>query len=182
MKPYKNQNTSKKKQIEKMFDSISVEYDKLNRLISAGNAVKWRKKIHKIAKKLNPKNILDVATGTADIAIELSKIKNSKIIGLDISEKMLAVGREKILNKNLSQKISLISGDAENLAFETNCFDLVTIGFGVRNFQNLEKGLSESYRVLTNDGTLIILETSVPQNMLVKFFYLLFSRTIIPFI
>jgi len=182
MKPYQNQDTSKKKQIEKMFDAISLEYDKINKLISAGNDVKWRKKIHKIAKNLKPKNILDIATGTADIAIELSKIKNSKIIGLDISEKMLAVGREKILNKNLSQKISLISGDAENLTFETNCFDLVTIGFGVRNFQNLEKGLSESYRVLTNDGTLIILETSVPQNMLVKFFYLLFSRTIIPFI
>jgi demethylmenaquinone methyltransferase/2-methoxy-6-polyprenyl-1,4-benzoquinol methylase len=182
MKPYKNQNTSKKKQIEKMFDSISLEYDKLNRLISAGNDVKWRKKIHKIAKKLNPKNILDVATGTADIAIELSKIKDSKIIGLDISEKMLNVGRTKILNKNLSKKISLISGDAEKLKFNDNHFDLVTIGFGVRNFQNLEKGLKESYRVLTNEGTLIILETSVPENKFIKFFYLMFSRTIIPLI
>lgn len=182
MKPYKNQNTSKKKQIEKMFDSISFEYDKLNRLISAGNDVKWRKKIHKIAKKLNPKNILDVATGTADIAIELSKIKDSKIIGLDISENMLNVGRTKILNKNLSEKISLISGDAEKLKFNDNHFDLVTIGFGVRNFQNLEKGLKESYRVLTTEGTLIILETSVPENKFIKFFYLMFSRTIIPLI
>ena len=182
MKPYKNQNTSKKKQIEKMFDSISFEYDKLNRLISAGNDVKWRKKIHTIAKKLNPKNILDVATGTADIAIELSKIKDSKIIGLDISEKMLNVGRTKILNKNLSEKISLISGDAEKLKFNDNHFDLVTIGFGVRNFQNLEKGLKESYRVLKNAGTLIILETSVPENKFIKFFYLMFSRTIIPLI
>ena len=118
MKPYQNQNSSKKKQIEKMFDSISFEYDKLNRLISAGNDVKWRKKIYKISKKLNPKTILDIATGTADIAIELSNINNSKIIGLDISEKMLEVGRKKILNKNLNDKISLISGDAENLSFD----------------------------------------------------------------
>ena len=109
MKPYQNQNSSKKKQIEKMFDSISFEYDKLNRLISAGNDVKWRKKIYKISKKLNPKTILDIATGTADIAIELSNINNSKIIGLDISEKMLEVGRKKILNKNLNDKISLIA-------------------------------------------------------------------------
>ena len=155
MKPYQNQNSSKKKQIEKMFDSISFEYDKLNRLISAGNDVKWRKKIYKISKKLNPKTILDIATGTADIAIELSNINNSKIIGLDISEKMLEVGRKKILNKNLNDKISLISGDAENLSFGDNKFDLITIGFGVRNFQNLKKGLEESFRVLKPNGTLI---------------------------
>ena len=182
MKPYQNQNSSKKKQIEKMFDSISFEYDKLNRLISAGNDVKWRKKIYKISKKLNPKTILDIATGTADIAIELSNINNSKIIGLDISEKMLEVGRKKILNKNLNDKISLISGDAENLSFDDNKFDLITIGFGVRNFQNLKKGLEESFRVLKPNGSLIVLETSVPKNKFVKFFYLLFSRTVIPLI
>ena len=148
MKPYKNINSSKKKQVEKMFDSISFEYDKLNRLISGGNDVKWRKNIYKIAKSLNPVDILDIATGTADIALELSKIKNSKITGLDISEKMLDVGRKKVIDRSLENKVSLISGDAENLSFSKNSFDLISIGFGVRNFQNLEKGLSESFRVL----------------------------------
>ena len=182
MKPYKNLNSSKKKQVEKMFDSISFEYDKLNRLISGGNDVKWRKNIYKIAKSLNPVDILDIATGTADIALELSKIKNSKITGLDISEKMLDVGRQKVTERNLENKVSLVSGDAENLNFSKSTFDLISIGFGVRNFQNLEKGLLESFRVLREGGTLIILETSVPQNRLVKLFYLLFSRTFIPLV
>ena len=182
MKPYQNQNSSKKKQVEKMFDSISFEYDKLNRLISAGNDVKWRKTIYKIAERLNPIDILDIATGTADIALELSKIEGSKITGLDISEKMLDVGRQKVTERNLENKVSLVSGDAENLSFSKNTFDLISIGFGVRNFQNLEKGLLESFRVLREGGTLIILETSVPQNRLVKLFYLLFSRTFIPLV
>ena len=182
MKPYQNQNSSKKKQVEKMFDSISFEYDKLNRLISAGNDVKWRKHIYKIASHLNPVDVLDIATGTADIAMELSKIKGSKITGLDISEKMLNVGREKIVDRSLQDKITLVSGDAENLNFSKNTFDLISIGFGVRNFQNLKKGLSESFRVLRDGGTLIVLETSVPQNTFIKFFYLLFSRTFIPLI
>ena len=103
MKPYKNQKSSKKKQVEKMFDSISFEYDRLNRLISAGNDVKWRKNIYKIAESLGPVNILDIATGTADIAIELSQIEDSEIIGLDISEKMLDVGRQKVTNRNLEK-------------------------------------------------------------------------------
>jgi demethylmenaquinone methyltransferase/2-methoxy-6-polyprenyl-1,4-benzoquinol methylase len=182
MKPYQNQKSSKKKQVEKMFDSISFEYDKLNRLISAGNDVKWRKHIYKIANHLNPVDVLDIATGTADIAMELSKIKGSKITGLDISEKMLNVGREKIVDRSLQDKITLVSGDAENLNFSKNTFDLISIGFGVRNFQNLKKGLSESFRVLRDGGTLIVLETSVPQNTFIKFFYLLFSRTFIPLI
>ncbi|MDB2567255.1 bifunctional demethylmenaquinone methyltransferase/2-methoxy-6-polyprenyl-1,4-benzoquinol methylase UbiE [Flavobacteriaceae bacterium] len=182
MKPYQNQNSSKKKQVEKMFDSISFEYDNLNRLISAGNDVKWRENIYKIAERLKPVDILDIATGTADIALELSKIKGSKITGLDISEKMLDVGRQKVTERNLENKVSLVSGDAENLSFSKNTFDLISIGFGVRNFQNLEKGLLESFRVLREDGTLIILETSVPQNRLVKLFYLLFSRTFIPLV
>ena len=182
MKPYQNQNSSKKKQVEKMFDSISFEYDNLNRLISAGNDVKWRKTIYKIAERLNPIDILDIATGTADIALELSKIEGSKITGLDISEKMLDVGRQKVTERNLENKVSLVSGDAENLNFSKSTFDLISIGFGVRNFQNLEKGLLESFRVLREGGTLIILETSVPQNRLVKLFYLLFSRTFIPLV
>ena len=141
-----------------------------------------RKTIYKIAERLNPIDILDIATGTADIALELSKIKGSKITGLDISEKMLDVGRQKVTERNLENKVSLVSGDAENLNFSKSTFDLISIGFGVRNFQNLEKGLLESFRVLREGGTLIILETSVPQNRLVKLFYLLFSRTFIPLV
>ena len=118
----------------------------------------------------------------ADIALELSKIEGSKITGLDISEKMLDVGRQKVTERNLENKVSLVSGDAENLNFSKSTFDLISIGFGVRNFQNLEKGLLESFRVLREGGTLIILETSVPQNRLVKLFYLLFSRTFIPLV
>ena len=141
-----------------------------------------RKTIYKIAERLNPIDILDIATGTADIALELSKIEGSKITGLDISEKMLDVGRQKVTERNLENKVSLVSGDAENLNFSKSTFDLISIGFGVRNFQNLEKGLLESFRVLREGGTLIILETSVPQNRLVKLFYLLFSRTFIPLV
>ena len=180
MKPNQYEKSSKKNQIGKMFDSISKEYDLLNRLMTFGSDVKWRKKIVSIARKSNPKKILDIATGTADIAIELSKIDDSDIIGVDISQKMLDVGRNKINAKKLSNQIILESGDAEKLVYTDETFDIVTIGFGVRNFQNLKNGLKESYRVLKNGGVLIILETSVPQNSIIKYFYLLFSRTFIP--
>ena len=182
MKPDQKLKVSKKIQIQNMFDSISIEYDFLNRIMTFGNDIKWRKNIYKIAKHYNPKKILDIATGTADIALELSKIDGCNIIGLDISEKMLEIGRTKVLNQSLSEKVTLISGDAENIDYGTESFDLVTIGFGVRNFQNLEKGLKESHRVLKPKSKLIILETSVPTNPLIKFFYLMFSRSFIPFI
>ncbi|MDA7810148.1 bifunctional demethylmenaquinone methyltransferase/2-methoxy-6-polyprenyl-1,4-benzoquinol methylase UbiE [Flavobacteriaceae bacterium] len=182
MKPNQKLKLSKKVQVKNMFDSISAEYDLLNRIMTFGNDIRWRKKIYKIAKSDNPKDILDIATGTADIALELSKITESSIIGLDISEQMLEVGRKKINNKKLSNKVVLISGDAENLDYEKESFDLVTIGFGVRNFENLEKGLKESHRVLRSRGKLIILETSVPENSIIKFFYFFFSRSFIPLI
>jgi demethylmenaquinone methyltransferase/2-methoxy-6-polyprenyl-1,4-benzoquinol methylase len=181
MKPDQKLKVSKKIQVQNMFDSISIEYDFLNRIMTFGNDIKWRKNIYKIAKHYNPKKILDIATGTADIALELSKIDGCNIIGLDISEKMLEIGRTKVLNQSLSEKVTLISGDAENIDYGTESFDLVTIGFGVRNFQNLEKGLKESHRVLKPKSKLIILETSVPTNPLIKFFYLMFSRSFIPF-
>ena len=182
MKPNQSNNSSKKIQIEKMFDSISVEYDLLNRILTFGSDIRWKKKIVSIARTSNPKHILDIATGTADIALELSKINDSKITGVDISRKMLEVGRTKIKLRKLSNQIVLESGDAECLNYSDESFDLVTIGFGVRNFQNLEKGLRESNRVLKKGGVIIILETSVPQNYIIKYFYLLFTRSFIPLI
>ena len=181
LKPNQKSNSSKKNQVEKMFDSISFEYDLLNGIMTFNNHKRWKKNILNIAKKLKPKNALDIATGTADIAINLGSISHCKVVGVDISEQMLNVGREKILKMKLSESVILQSGDAENLNFKDNYFDLVTIGFGVRNFQDLQKGLKESHRVLDEKGTLIILETSVPENKIMKFLYAIFTRTYIPF-
>ena len=180
MKPNQESKSSKKNQVEKMFDSISFEYDLLNAIMTFNSHKRWKKNILNIAKKLKPKNALDIATGTADIAINLGSISNCEVIGVDISEQMLNVGREKITKMKLTKSVRLESGDAENLNFKDNYFDLVTIGFGVRNFQDLEKGLRESFRVLNNEGTLIILETSVPENRIIKLFYSIFTRTYIP--
>ena len=180
MKPNQESKSSKKNQVEKMFDSISFEYDLLNAIMTFNSHKRWKKNILNIAKKLKPKNALDIATGTADIAINLGSISNCDVIGVDISEKMLNVGREKITKMKLTKSVRLESGDAENLNFKDNYFDLVTIGFGVRNFQDLEKGLSESLRVLKAKGTLIVLETSVPENRIMKLFYSIFTRTYIP--
>jgi len=165
-----------------MFDSISNEYDYLNKIITFGSHSKWKKEMAEIAKSKKPKKILDIATGTADIPIHLSSIKDCKIIGVDISKKMLALGRKKIKSKNLSNNISLDIGSAENLKFSNNSFDVLTIGFGVRNFQNLSKSLKESFRVLKRSGYLIILETSLPKNRFINFFYLAFSRLFIPLV
>ena len=149
-----------------MFDSISEEYDFINNLITFGAHNKWKKKIVRISKKTNPKKILDLATGTSDIAIELSSIKNCKIIGVEPSSKMLEVGQKKINNLNLNGNILL-----EKLKYNNEIFDVVTIGYGVRNFTNLKNSLKEIYRVLKKDGLLIILETSLPSNPLVRLFY-----------
>lgn len=180
MKPNQESKSPKKNQVEKMFDSISFEYDLLNAIMTFNSHKKWKKNILNIAKKLKPINALDIATGTADIAINLGSISNCEVIGVDISEQMLNVGREKITKMKLTKSVRLESGDAENLNFKDNYFDLVTIGFGVRNFQDLDKGLSESLRVLKAKGTLIILETSVPENRIMKLFYSIFTRTYIP--
>jgi len=180
LKPNQKSESSKKNQVEKMFDLISFEYDLLNGIMTFNSHKRWKKNILDIAKKLKPKNALDIATGTADIAINLGSISNCKVVGVDISEQMLSVGREKISKNKLDEMVSLETGDAENLNFKDGYFDLITIGFGVRNFQDLEKGLKESYRVLNDTGTLVILETSVPENIIMKFFYSLFTRTYIP--
>ena len=180
LKPNQKSKSPKKNQVENMFDSISFEYDLLNGIMTFNNHKRWKKNILNIAKKLKPKNALDIATGTADIAINLGSIYDCKVVGVDISEQMLSVGRKKITKMKLDEAIRLESGDAENLNFKDNYFDLVTIGFGVRNFQDLEKGLSECFRVLNEKGTLIILETSVPENRIMKLFYSIFTRTYIP--
>ena len=156
---------------KEMFDSISKEYDFINNLITFGSHKKWKKQIVDISKKNKPKQILDLATGTADIAIELTSIENCKITGLDISSKMLSIGQTKINKLKLNRNISLEQGDAENLKYNDGTFDVVTIGYGVRNFTNLKNSLNEIYRVLKKDGFLIILETSLPTNPLMRFFY-----------
>ena len=180
LKPNQKSKISKKSQVEKMFDTISFEYDFLNGIMTFNSHKRWKKNILNIAKKLKPKNALDIATGTADIAINLGSISDCKVVGVDISEQMLNVGRKKITKMKLDEFVRLETGDAENLNFKDNYFDLVTIGFGVRNFQDLEKGLRESFRVLNKDGTLIILETSIPENTIMKLFYSIFTRTYIP--
>ena len=182
VKPYKNSEASKKEQVTEMFDTISNEYDGLNRVISFGIDVKWRKKVVKIVSQKKPENILDIATGTGDLAINLTSTNAKEIIGLDISNGMLEVGRKKIASKKLDKIISMVIGDSENLPFENNTFDAITVAFGVRNFENLEKGLSEILRVLKPDGIFVILETSVPTNPIYKIGYTIYSRFILPMI
>ena len=158
--PYKNSELGKKEQVEQMFDKVSKNYDFLNRVLTFGIDIKWRKKVVKAVAKNNPKQILDIATGTGDFAIMLAKLNPDKVIGLDISQGMLDMGIEKIKNKNLESLIDMVQGDSENMPFEDNTFDAITVGFGVRNFENLDKGLQEIHRVLKPSGILAILETS----------------------
>jgi len=165
-----------------MFDTISKEYDNLNRVISFGIDIKWRKKVVEIVAKKQPKNILDVATGTGDLAINLTKTNASKIIGLDISEGMLNVGRKKIIKKKLEDTIEMVVGDSENLAFVDNSFDAITVAFGIRNFENLDKGLSEILRVLKPKGIFVILETSIPAKTPFKQGYKFYTKRILPII
>ena len=167
--------------IKNIFESISSEYDFMNDLMTFKNHSKWKKEIAEIAKYSSPKKILDIATGTGDIAINLSKINGSKIEGVDVSGNMLKIARKKIDELKIDN-IVLKTCEAENLVFEDNHFDIVSIGYGVRNFSNLEKGLSESYRVLKRDGKLIILETSVPENPIIKLFYTIITSIYIPII
>ncbi|MGL5112651.1 MAG: bifunctional demethylmenaquinone methyltransferase/2-methoxy-6-polyprenyl-1,4-benzoquinol methylase UbiE [Flavobacterium sp.] len=180
--PYKDSQLSKKEQVATMFNTISGNYDNLNRVISFGIDVKWRKKVLDLVAKSNPKTILDIATGTGDLAILMAQTPADKIIGLDISEGMLAVGVDKIAAKKLSNRIEMQLGDSENMPFEDDFFDAITVAFGVRNFENLEKGLSEILRVLKPGGTFVILETSVPEKTPFKQGYHFYSRNILPLI
>ncbi len=180
--PYKNSELGKKEQVAQMFDNISGKYDGLNRVISFGIDVKWRKKVLKIVNDSNPTTILDIATGTGDLAILMAQTKADKIIGLDISAGMLEVGQKKINQKKLSDKIEMFLADSENMPYENDTFDAITVAFGVRNFENLEKGLAEILRVLKPNGVFVILETSIPQKTPYKQGYNFYSRKILPII
>jgi demethylmenaquinone methyltransferase/2-methoxy-6-polyprenyl-1,4-benzoquinol methylase len=180
--PYKNSDLGKKEQVAQMFDTISGNYDGLNRVISFGIDIKWRKKVLKIVSETHPKLILDIATGTGDLAILMANTNAEKIIGLDISAGMLDVGRKKINQKNLSHKIEMVLADSENMPYEDATFDAITVAFGIRNFENLEKGLTEILRVLKPNGIFVILETSVPEKTPYKQGYRFYSRNILPLI
>lgn len=178
--PYSNSSDSKKAQVEQMFDNISGNYDFLNHFLSLGIDILWRKKAIAILKKYNPKHILDVATGTADFAIEALAVRPEKIIGVDISEGMLSKGRIKLKDKKLDAIIELQKGDSENLNFQENTFDAVIVSFGVRNFENLEKGLSNIYRVLKPNAPLIVLEFSKPKKFPIKQLYNIYFKFALP--
>ena len=180
--PYKDSNLGKKEQVEQMFDNISGNYDDLNRVISFGIDQKWRKKVVNLVSATNPKNVLDVATGTGDLAIMLSSTPAEEIVGIDISAGMLDIGKKKIAQKNLSQKIVMRQEDSEALTFADNSFDAVTVAFGIRNFETLEKGLAEILRVLKPGGIFVILETSVPEKFPFKQGYQFYSKNILPLI
>ena len=181
--PYQDSSLNKKEQVEKMFDTISGNYDGLNRVISFGTDIKWRKKVLKLIQDNKPESILDIATGTGDLAIKFAEKTNaSKIVGLDLSEGMLSVAKNKVEGSPISEKIQFIKGDSEALPFKENSFDAITVSFGIRNFENLEKGLSEIFRVLKPQGIFIILETSVPTKFPFKQGYYFYSKTLLPII
>lgn len=179
--PYKNSSDNKKKQVAEMFNNISGKYDFLNHFLSLGIDKNWRKKAIKILAKENPKTILDVATGTGDFALASMKLNPEKIVGIDIAEKMVEKGIEKVKAKGLSEIIQLKVGDSESIPYENETFDATTVAFGVRNFENLELGLTEMNRILKPNGTAVILEFSKPQKFPVKQLYGFYFKYILPF-
>lgn len=178
--PYKDSDLGKKEQVTKMFDTISKNYDGLNRVISFGIDIKWRKRVVSIVSQNKPSKILDIATGTGDLAINMATTGAKEIIGLDISPGMLEVGKKKIEDKKLGNIIKMVVGDSENLPFDDNTFDAITVAFGVRNFEDLQKGLKEIYRVLKPGGTFVVLETSVPTRTPFKQGYTFYTKYILP--
>jgi len=178
--PYKESELGKKEQVTQMFDNVSSNYDFLNRILTFGIDVTWRKKVIKFVTDQNAKIVLDIATGTGDLAIMLAQANIDKVTGLDISAGMLEVGKKKVAQLKLENKIEMILGDSEKLPFKDHAFDAITVGFGVRNFENLEKGLSEIYRVLKPKGTFVVLETSQPTKFPIKQGFTFYSKYIIP--
>jgi demethylmenaquinone methyltransferase/2-methoxy-6-polyprenyl-1,4-benzoquinol methylase len=180
--PYLKEDVEKKAQVAEMFDNISHSYDFLNHFFSMGIDKLWRRKAINLLKQYQPKRILDVATGTGDLAIAALKLKPEQVMGVDISTKMLDVGRKKITNQKLEGKVVLKTGDAEHLPFEDGAFDAVTSAFGVRNFENLEKGLAEMSRILVNGGHAMILEFSQPKNFIFRKLYYFYFCNVLPFV
>jgi demethylmenaquinone methyltransferase/2-methoxy-6-polyprenyl-1,4-benzoquinol methylase len=180
--PYKNSNQSKKVQVEEMFDQISHRYDLLNHLLSVNIDKAWRNKAIKMLKVFQPKTILDIATGTADFAIAAGKLNPEKITGIDLSEGMLRIGRQKVEKKGLSHLIELRKADSEALPFENHSFDAAVVGFGVRNFENLEKGLAEIFRVLRPGGVFVVLEFSLPKNKVFRSLYFFYFLKVLPWL
>jgi demethylmenaquinone methyltransferase/2-methoxy-6-polyprenyl-1,4-benzoquinol methylase len=178
--PYKDSSLGKKEQVTQMFDTISGNYDDLNRIISLGIDVKWRKKVVELVAARQPDSILDIATGTGDLAILMASTSAKKIIGLDLSVGMLEVGKKKIVNENLDNKIEMVVGDSENIPYPNDYFDAITVSFGIRNFETLEKGLAEIHRVLKPNGIFVILETSVPTKFPFKQGYTFYTKFILP--
>lgn len=179
--PNRESELDKKQQVAKMFDSIAFKYDFLNRFLSVGIDVSWRKKAIDQLKSLQPKKVLDVATGTGDVAIMTYKrLHPEKITGIDISDGMLEVGRQKVEKLGLSQLITLHNGDSETINYPDNSFDAITVAFGVRNFENLEKGLKEMLRVLKPGGKLVVLEFSKPKQTGFKSIYKLYMNIVAP--
>ena len=185
--PYKDKTTSKSEQVAEMFDNISPKYDLLNHVLSGGIDILWRKKAIRQLKSYTtpafaPKTILDIATGTGDFAIEALALKPEKIVGVDISEGMLTVGRQKMVKRGLDHIIEMRSGDSERLPFVDNEFDAVIVSFGVRNFENLLKGLTDMHRVTRSGGVCLVLEFSNPRAFPFKQLYGFYSTTILPLI
>lgn len=183
LKPYNNNKSGKKDQVAFMFNNIARRYDFLNHFLSFGIDKIWRRKLVNTLKGIttNPR-LLDLATGTGDVAIEALKINPKQIVGIDISEEMLHIGKEKIKRKKLDHIITLQKGDSEDIKFESNNFDGITVAFGVRNYENLNKGLSEMYRVLKLNGKVAILEFSKPKMFPVKQMYSFYFKRVLPFI
>ncbi|GET27873.1 bifunctional demethylmenaquinone methyltransferase/2-methoxy-6-polyprenyl-1,4-benzoquinol methylase UbiE [Prolixibacter sp. SD074] len=179
--PYKDSDTSKKVQVAAMFDRIAARYDFLNHFLSFGIDRGWRKKAIKLLKAYQPKQMLDIATGTGDFAIEALKLGPDKITGVDISTGMLAEGRKKMERLGVDGKVELLEGDSENLPFEPEKFEAITVAFGVRNFENLGKGMEEMHRVLKPGGVTCVLEFSQPRNFPMKQLYHFYSFRILPF-
>lgn len=180
--PYKDQSQGKKEQVAHMFNTISPQYDFLNHLLSGGIDIIWRKKAIKLLQNKGIKTMLDIATGTGDFAIEALKINPEKIVGVDISEGMLSFGQEKIKKMGLEKMIQLQKGDSEKLPFSDNSFDAVIVSFGVRNFENLSKGLSDMFRVTKPGGYCLILEFSNPRKFPMKQLYTFYSKYCLPFL
>ena len=178
--PYKNKTSGKKEQVAVMFDNIAHRYDFLNHFLSMGIDILWRRKAIKLFKNKKYEYLLDIATGTGDFAIEASKLNPTSIIGVDISEGMLENGRKKLKNKKLDNLIQFQKADSENLPFDTNHFDGIMCSFGVRNFENLEKGIGEMYRVLKPEGKTVIIEFSQPEKFPIKQLYSFYFNNILP--